>query len=126
MEGSRLIELRSALNNISQEELGERIGLSRSGISNIEKGKRALNDRHIKLICTEFDVNEHWLRTGEGDMFRTLSSDEEFIKIMTEIQVSDDPIIRRILKAYWSLSDSDKAAVQRLVQNFVDSETQTK
>ena len=126
MEGSRLIELRSALNNISQEELGERIGLSRSGISNIEKGKRALNDRHIKLICTEFDVNEHWLRTGEGDMFRTLSSDEEFIKIMTEIQVSDDPIIRRILKAYWSLSDSDKAAVQRLVQNFVDSETQSK
>ncbi len=120
MEGSRLIKLRAALNNMSQEELGERIGLSRSGISNIEKGKRALNDRHIKLICTEFNVNETWLRTGEGEMFRALSPDEEFTRIMMEIQVSEDPLIRRIIAAYWKLNPAEKAAVQKMVQIFVD------
>ena len=121
----RVRQLRKEL-GLTQSEFGKRIRLSQNHLTGIETGKRNLTDTVSKLICDEFNVNEDWLRTGEGDMFRTLSSDEEFIKIMTEIQVSDDPIIRRILKAYWSLSDSDKAAVQRLVQNFVDSETQTK
>lgn len=56
-------EIRKRL-NLSQEEFGNRIGLSKSGISNIEKGTRNVTSKHIKLICTIFDVNESWLTTG--------------------------------------------------------------
>ena len=59
---------------MTQEEFGERIGLSKSGISNIEKGIRGISERHIKLICTMFNVNESWLKTGE-DLIKKLSND---------------------------------------------------
>ncbi len=63
----RFKELRKAF-GLSQEELGNKIGLSKSGISNIENGTRNVTDKHIKLICSEFPINENWLRTGVGEM----------------------------------------------------------
>ncbi len=53
----RFKELRKTF-GLSQEELGNKIGLSKSGISNIESGTRNVTDKHIKLICSEFPVNE--------------------------------------------------------------------
>lgn len=60
----RIKELRQSL-HMSQEEFGKTIGLSKSGISNIESGVRSVRDAHIKLICTSFNVSESWLRTGK-------------------------------------------------------------
>ena len=74
----RLKTLREAL-NISQEALGNKINVTRSHISSIEKGKRTLTDRIISDICREFNVNEEWLRNGTEPMFvepDTFSLDE--------------------------------------------------
>lgn len=60
----RVKELRQNL-HMSQEEFGKAIGLSKSGISNIESGARNIRDAHIKLICSSFNVSENWLRTGK-------------------------------------------------------------
>lgn len=65
----RFKELRKTF-GLSQEELGSKIGLSKSGISNIESGTRNVTDKHIKLICSELPVNEEWLRDGVGDLIR--------------------------------------------------------
>lgn len=65
----RIKELRSKMLNLSQEQFGNKIGLSKSGISNIESGVRNVTDKHIKLICSEFGVREEWLRTGTGEPF---------------------------------------------------------
>ncbi len=108
MEGFRIAELRTAL-NISQEELGNKIGLSRSGISNIEKCKRTLNDRHIKLICTEFNVNENWLRTGEGPMFRETPS-ATIDKLAQEFGLDD--LDKKILDTYIQLSAQHRAVLK--------------
>ena len=52
---------------MSMEQFGERIGnISKSTISNIENGNRNLTDLMLKSICSEFNVNEDWLRTGAG------------------------------------------------------------
>ena len=59
----RIKELRLKL-GMNQEEFGESIGLSKSGISNIESGLRGVRERHIKLIANVFNVSEEWLRTG--------------------------------------------------------------
>lgn len=60
----RIKALRQSL-HMSQEEFGKTIGLSKSGISNIESGARSVRDAHIKLICSSFNVGENWLRTGK-------------------------------------------------------------
>ncbi|MDR0553513.1 MAG: helix-turn-helix transcriptional regulator [Treponema sp.] len=62
---------------LNQWNFGARIGLSQSQYSAIENGKVRPNDRIIKLICTEFNVNETWLRTGDGDMYNPFKSDFE-------------------------------------------------
>jgi len=77
----RFKELRKTL-GLSQEEFGKKIGLSKSGISNIESGTRNVTDKHIKLVCSEFPVNEEWLKTGEGKMKQRTSPD--VLKQMTD------------------------------------------
>lgn len=69
----RIKSLRNKL-GMTQEEFGSRIGLSKSGISNIEKGVRGISERHIKLICAMFNINESWLKTGE-DSIEQLSNE---------------------------------------------------
>ncbi len=74
----RLKELRKVL-GLNQSEFADKLNLGQSTWAMIEVGKRALNDRHILLICSIFNVNETWLRTGEGDMFVKLSREDELV-----------------------------------------------
>ncbi|MCC8043935.1 MAG: helix-turn-helix domain-containing protein [Clostridiales bacterium] len=64
---SRFKQIRLML-NMSQEEFGKSIGLSKSGVSNIENGERGLRDTYISIICNTFHINSQWFRTGIGDM----------------------------------------------------------
>ena len=63
----RLKEIR-AYNNMSQSDFSSSLGIGQSTLGMMEVGKRNISDRHIKTICSIFDVDEHWLRTGEGEM----------------------------------------------------------
>lgn len=59
--------------NLSQEEFGSNIGIkSRAHISSLENGTRNITDRIISDVCREYGANEHWLRTGEGEMFESV------------------------------------------------------
>lgn len=60
---------------LTQTELGNIIGLSKSAISKIELDKASLTDRNIQALTKELDVNPIWLKTGEGDMFLSIKTD---------------------------------------------------
>ena len=51
---------------LSQAKFAIAISISNGYIAGLELGKRKVNDRIIKLICSEFNVNERWLRYEEG------------------------------------------------------------
>lgn len=70
----RIKELRQAL-GLSQPAFAQRISISNGYIAAIELGNRRVNDRIIKLVCSEFNVSERWLRTGEGEMFEEPQDD---------------------------------------------------
>lgn len=61
--------------NMSQEAFGARLGLTGSGISLLESGRRNASEQVILSICREYGVNEGWLRTGAGDMFVQTADD---------------------------------------------------
>lgn len=65
---TRIKELRTAL-HLTLEGFGDRIGVTRAAVSKWENGDRGIADSMVVSICREFGVNEHWLRTGEGEMF---------------------------------------------------------
>ena len=54
---------------INKSDLARIINVDRSYASRLTTGIREPSDRTISDICREFDVNEKWLRTGEGDMY---------------------------------------------------------
>lgn len=71
---TRIKELRKTL-NLTQTEFGQLIGL-KSSMSEIESGKAPITERTIISICAKFNVNENWLRTGNGEMF--IEEDKKF------------------------------------------------
>ena len=64
----RLKEVRQALGH-TQAKFAERIAVSTSYLAGMELGDKKVNNRTVKLVSLEFNVSEHWLRTGEGSMY---------------------------------------------------------
>lgn len=94
-ENERIKELRKAL-GLTQERFGERVGLKKSAISQIESGVNGVTDQLRLAVFREFNVNEDWLRTGEGSMFSEPDEDEEIAKFLGDI-LTDKPDFRRRL-----------------------------
>ena len=64
----RIKEVRLTL-GLTQSKFAERIAISTSYITGMERGDKRISERTIKQISMEFGVSEHWLRTGEGEMY---------------------------------------------------------
>lgn len=75
--------------HLTQNEFGDKLGIVKSSISNIEKGRHGVTDQMIKLMVKEFGVSENWLRYGEGEMFPEFDRTDAIAKladdIMTEV-----------------------------------------
>jgi len=76
----RIKQIRETL-ELSQRNFSMNLSLSHSYIAGVESGALKVNARLIKLIVSEFGVNEAWLRNGTGEMF-SQSSDEKFAKLV--------------------------------------------
>lgn len=63
--GERVRMARKSL-GLTLEKFGAKIGLRKSSLSQVENGINELTESNIKAICREFNVNEDWLRTGNG------------------------------------------------------------
>ena len=71
---------------LNQGEFAQRIGLTQTALSMIEKDKVALTEKNIKLICITFAIDEHWLRTGTGEMFGPASPyEKELLEIFSQL-----------------------------------------
>lgn len=79
---------------LTKTAFAERVKVSQQHISRLAKDGTP-SDRTIADICREFNVNEHWLRTGEGEMFSTLSREEEITKFAMEIIRDPDSEFQR-------------------------------
>lgn len=113
----RIRELRKSL-NLTMEQFGEKIGVSKSTISNIENGNRNATEHMVKSICREFNVDYGWLTTGAGEMF--VDSDEDFLARVDAILVDENEDRRNMIKTLLYASDEDIEAVSRLVKYFYD------
>lgn len=77
-QGERVREVRKTL-GLTLEKFGEKIGMKKNSISQIENGKNNLTDANIKSICREFNVDYIWLTTGEGEMFIEFDREEQLM-----------------------------------------------
>ena len=115
--GERIKEIRKAL-NLTMEKFGEKLGVGKTAISKIEKNERSLTDQMAKSICREYNVNNLYLQTGKGEMFNALP--ESILDELCEEYGMDD-LDRSIVSSYLKLSDAERAAIKKYVQNLIDS-----
>jgi len=119
--GERVKELRKAL-GLSGEKFGEKIGVTRSAISDIERGRNGLSDSNIIAICREFNVNEEWLRTGMGEMFKDMSLDEEIISFIGEIQWdTSNTFKKRFISAISKLSEEEWNVLEKIIVDMASN-----
>ena len=112
----RVKELRTAL-SLTSEAFGARLGVTKAAISKIENGSRSVTDQLLLSICREFNVNEAWLRTGQGAMFR---QDSQSILDRMADEYSLTQRERVVISAFLELSTDDRAAVMRYVDGLVE------
>ncbi len=107
----RIKELRKDFLHLSQTEFGEKLGVSRSVINNIERNVLARPDQKLslmKLICNTFNVNEDWLLNGTGDMFVQPAT---FCLDDFAAERGATPLELELIKAYFELDPEIRKAV---------------
>lgn len=116
-QNERVKEIRKTL-GLTLEKFGERIGVTRGSMSNIENGNRNLTEQMTKSICREFSVDYMWLTTGEGEMF--IDTDDDFIERIGRIMAGEDEARKNLFKFMLELSDEDIVALDRLMKKAIE------
>ena len=120
MFGDRLKELRKEL-KLSQDEFAKKLNIGRSSIANYESGARAPISSVIALICKTWNVNESWLRNGEGKMFVEVSRNDELQKLIeNSLKDEDGEIKRRFATAILKLDHKQIEACTKWIKETFD------
>lgn len=119
--GERIEILRKDL-SMSRRVFGERLGVSESVIVNIEydRLKRPEQKESLyKLICKEFNVNEEWLRTGNGEMFVPLTRNQLITDFATDLIMEDNTFKKRLVEALAKLDENEWEVLEKLAESLI-------
>lgn len=117
---SRIKEIRKEL-KLTQLEFAKKINRTQTTVSEYEKGSATITDRTVADICREFNVNEEWLRTGNGVMFKQqLNINSMLSADVARLIMSSDDFTKRLVHTYLSLPDEAKQAVAEFLKKVVE------
>lgn len=109
----------------TQQEFADRIGLKRNTIAQYEIGRNEPIDAVILSICREFNVNENWLRTGEGEMFEQMTEQQKILKYTALLLNDKDSVvanaIQTLIVTYEQLDDTSKATLEKIALQYIEN-----
>ena len=120
---SRLKEIRLKL-GLSQKKFGDKMFLSQDQISLLENGKRNITDRTLNDICRTFNVNEEWLRNGDGDMFITNLTQQLGVELVRIFNKGDD-LTKKLILGLSELDENEIEIVKILVDGLINKKKQS-
>lgn len=108
----RIKEVRLAV-RMNQTQFADKIGIRQSSLSDIENGKTEnIDERNVRIICKEFNVNEEWLRYGNGDMFKT---EEGLLDLIADKLDDLDELDKKIITEYLKLTPKQR----KIMKDFI-------
>lgn len=118
----RIKELRKTL-GLTQQEFADRLGISRGNIATYETRDGNPGNSVIALICREFNVNEKWLRTGEGGdeaMFLRRTEEDQIAAAVERLITGESAEFkRRLVVALSSLKDEHWLLLEQKLKEIV-------
>ena len=107
---------------MTQQEFANRLKVTRNNIAGYEIGNRNPSDAVISLICKTFNVNEDWLRNGEGDMFIVVSKELELMAWAGEVLREESSSFRhRFIAALSVLDEKDWKEIERVQRKMTEA-----
>lgn len=108
----RIKKLRKEL-KLTQQEFSDKLHIKRNTLANYEIGRNEPIDAVVALICKTYNVNEEWLRSGEGDMFLELPEEAAYVSELLEDSDNDlYKLIKEIMHTYHDLTPKSKEVIR--------------
>lgn len=119
-QNERVKVIRKTL-RLTMEKFGKQLGVTKGAISRIERGVNGLTEQMLKSICREFDVNEDWLRTGEGEMFLPVSRERKLARLTKNILNEESTSFKnRFISMLAGLTEEEWGFLERKAKELLD------
>lgn len=93
---------------LTQEEFGSQIGVKGNTVTGYERGTRTPSDAIINMICLIFNVDQTWLRSGEGN--DPFLHEPDFRNALSKLydDFNCNALEKKFLNAYFSLKEKER------------------
>lgn len=108
--GDRILLVIEA-NNLKKVEFARVLNINQSYVTQLIKGRNQPSDRLIEDICQKYNINEEWLKTGEGEMRRATSP--LFLR-----DSSLDATDREIIESYIRMTPTQRQFIKDWIQSI--------
>lgn len=116
-QGERVKEIRKA-KGLTLEKFGDKIGLKKNSISQIENGKNELTESNSKAICREYNVNEEWLKNETGEMFLVDRQDQIANLTATLFKGEKNSFKERLILALAGLDENEWEMLEKIAEKI--------
>ena len=121
---NRMKDLRKTL-GLTQQQFADKIGIKQNTIAQYETGRNEPITPIINCICREFNVNENWLRNGEGEIFINTTCKEENTKLtnINEIlHIENTNLKKRLIKTLSTVTNEEWILLENLARKLLEKD----
>lgn len=105
---------------LTKTAFAAKLNITQQYVSNLCLGKKKPSDRTITDICREFDVNEEWLRTGEGEMFIHKTRTDEITAFVGDILRGEPDFRQRFISVLARMTTEEWKILEAKVLELAD------
>ena len=113
-------------NNMKQSAFGEIFGVKEATVTSWETSSRKPSESVILAMCHRFNINEKWLRTGEGDQYKKLTKDQIITDFAADLIREDESFKTRLIAALAKLDETEWKVLEKVLENMTISSTEKK
>lgn len=99
----------------------DKLNVSQAFVSQLCSGAKQPSDRTILDICREFNVDETWLRTGEGEPFKPLTRAQAITDFAADIIKEDESFKARLIEALAKLSEDEWEVLEGIAKKLAEN-----
>lgn len=106
---------------LTKTDFGKKVNLSQPTITKLMNGTQNPSERTLIDIADKFQVNEDWLRTGEGPMRIQTTRQEELSQFFGQLLHEDIPDRREIILSLSRMSPEWWKATADMILSAADA-----
>lgn len=104
----------------TQELFAQTLKIKRGNIAKYEVGDNYPSDAVINLICKEFNINEIWLRTGEGEPYKEVGRTDRIEAFFKDVELGDNEFKKAFIEGLAKLTTEEWVTIEKICKKMAD------